>query len=146
MTRSIRFLRRTGATPWDLDVVPDDGAEGSYYWLVRALAWLQDPRRNPARGAQLMAFYRRPDARFYHRAGRFLLGMEPKEALLALASTPHRRAEVSYYLGIKALSERGYRDASDWLRVTVETQMVRDWEVLWAKDLLLCRPRDSMEL
>src|SRR5438309_627948 len=78
---------------WDLDVVPDDGAEGSYYWLVRALAWLQDPRRNPARGAQLMAFYRRPDARFYHRAGRFLLGMEPKEALLALRSTPHRRAE-----------------------------------------------------
>ena len=121
---------------WDLDVVPDDGAEGSYYWLVRALAWLQDPRRNPARGAQLMAFYRRPDARFYHRAGRFLLGMEPKEALLALASTPHRRAEVSYYLGIKALSERRYRDASDWLRVTVETQMVRDWEFLWAKDLL----------
>src|SRR2546430_9713433 len=84
----------------------------------------------------LMAFYRRPDARFYHRAGRFLLGMEPKEALLALASTPHRRAEVSYYLGIKALSERRYRDASDWLRVTVETQMVRDWEFLWAKDLL----------
>src|SRR5437016_12605378 len=62
--------------------------------------------------------------------------MEQKEALLALASTPHRRAEVSYYLGIKALSERRYRDASDWLRVTVETQMVRDWEFLWAKDLL----------
>ena len=43
---------------------------------------------------------------------------------------------MSYYLGIKALSERRYRGASDWLRVTVETQSVRDWELLWAKDLL----------
>ena len=121
---------------WNLDVAPDEGAEGSYYWLLRALAWLQDPKRNPARRAQLMAFYRRPDARFYHLAGRCLLHMEPPEALLTAATTPHRRAEVSYYLGIKALSERRYRDASDWLRVTVETNSVRDWEILWAKDLL----------
>ena len=121
---------------WELNAVPDEGAEGSYYWLVRTLAWLEDPKRNPTRRAQLMAFYRRPDARFYHLAGRCLLGLEPDATLLPFASTPHRRAEVSYYLGIKALSERRYRDASDWLRVTVETQSVRDWELLWAKDLL----------
>jgi hypothetical protein len=121
---------------WDLNAVPDNGTEGSYFWLVRALAWLQDPKRDAARGAQLTAFYRQPDARFYHLAGRCLLKMEPDETLLVFASTPHRRAEVSYYLGIKALSERRYSDASDWLRVTVETREDRDWEVMWARDLL----------
>ena len=121
---------------WDLQAVPDDGADGSYYWLVRTLAWLQDPHRDAARGTQLTAFYRRADARFYHIAGRSLLGMEPDETLLLWATTPHRRAEVSYYLGIKALSQRRYAAASDWLRVTVETQSERDWEILWAKDLL----------
>ncbi len=121
---------------WDLDAVPDDGVDGSYYWVVRALAWLQDPKRDPARRARLMEFYRRPDPRYYHLVGRCLLGMEPDETLLIFATTPHRRAEVSYYLGIKALSERRYSTASDWLRVTVETQSERDWETLWAKDLL----------
>src|SRR5204862_8222448 len=79
---------------------------------------------------------RGPGARFYQLAGRCLVGLVPDATLLPFASTPHRRAEVSYYLGIKALSGRRYRDASDWLRVTVETQSVRDWELLSAKDLL----------
>jgi hypothetical protein len=131
---------------WDLNAVPDDGAEGSYFWLVRALAWLQDPKHDAARGAQLTAFYRRPDVRFYHLAGRCLLNMEPEETLLVFASTPHRRAEVSYYLGIKALSERRYSDASDWLRVTVETHEERDWEVMWARDLLYRWAATSREL
>jgi hypothetical protein len=124
---------------WELDAVPDNGPEGSYYWLMRALAWLQDPRRDAThreRGARLKDFYRRPEERFYHLAGRCLLGMESDEALLRFATSPHRRAEVSYYLGIKALSERRYNEASDWLRVSVETQSLTDWETLWAKDLL----------
>ena len=121
---------------WDLNSIPDEGAEGSYFWVVRALAWLQDPKRDATRRTQLIAYYQRPDARYYHIVGRCLLGLEPDEDLLVFANTPHHRAEVSYYLGIKALSERRYESASDWLRVTVETQSSRDWEVLWAKDLL----------
>jgi len=121
---------------WNLNAVPDDGADGSYFWLLRTLAWLQDPKRDAARRAQLIEFYRRPDARFYHIAGRCLLGLEPEEDLLIFATTPHRRAEVSYYVGIKALSERRYSTASDWLRVTVETHSAHDWELLWARDLL----------
>jgi hypothetical protein len=65
---------------------------------------------------------------------------------MVFASTPHRRAEVSYYLGIKALSERRYSDASDWLRVTVETHEERDWEVMWARDLLYRWAATSREL
>jgi len=121
---------------WELNAAPDDGVDGSHYWLVRTLAWIQDPHRDPVRGAQLKAFYQRADARFYHLAGRCLLGMEPDETLLLWATTPHHRAEVSYYLGIKALSQRRYTAAADWLRVTVETRSERDWEILWAKDLL----------
>src|SRR5207247_1252924 len=81
---------------WELNAVPDEGAEGSYYWLVRTLAWLEDPKRNPTRRAQLMAFYRRPDARFYHLAGRCLLGLEPDATLLPLACRPHGVAVDRY--------------------------------------------------
>lgn len=131
---------------WDPRAPPDDGVDGSYYWLIRALAWLQAPNRDAARGAQLAAFYGRPDARYYHIAGRCVLGMEPDESLLAFATNEHRRAEVSYYLGIKALRLQRYAEASDWLRVTVETRSVRDWELLWAKDLLTRWARAGREL
>jgi hypothetical protein len=131
---------------WELNAVPDDGADGSYYWLVRTLAWVQDPQRDAARGVQLRAFYQKADARFYHMAGRCLLGLEQDATLLLWATTPHRRAEVSYYLGIKALSQRRYNDASDWLRVTVETRSDQDWEVLWAKDLLTRWARTERQL
>ncbi len=59
-----------------------------------------------------------------------------EERLVALATSPKRRVEYSYYIGIKAVSEGRYREASDWLRVTVETRQTRDGEFLWAKELL----------
>ena len=131
---------------WDPRVERDDGPEGSYHWLIRALAWVHAPQRDPARGAQLRAYYAQPDSRFYYVAGRCVLGMESEDRLLTFATNPHRRAEVSYYLGIRALGQQRYVDASDWFRVTIETRSARDWELLWAKDLLTRWMRTSREL
>lgn len=120
---------------WTVTTQPDQGADGSYLWVLRALAAVQQPL-SPDRRAQLMAHFQAPSNRFYDIAGRYLLGLEPEGALLARANDPHRRCEASYYAGVRALAQRRYADASDWFRVTVETPGTEDWEWLYAKDLI----------
>jgi hypothetical protein len=131
---------------WDLDPEMDDGVDGSYMWLLRTLAWLQTPERDPEHYARLVGFYRRLDPRWYHVVGQYLLGMQTEATVLILTDTPHRRTEASYYLGVKALSERRYANASDWFRVTVEAYNEHDWEWLWAKDLLQAWAATGREL
>jgi hypothetical protein len=120
---------------WTVTARPDQGADGSYLWVLRALAAVQQPLSSDRR-AQLMAHFQGPSRRFYDIAGRYVLGLEPEGALLAGTNDLHRRCEASYYAGVRALAERRYADASNWFRVTVETPGTEDWEWLYAKDLL----------
>jgi hypothetical protein len=51
--------------------------------------------------------------------------------MLALATTIHRKCEISFYLGVRARAEGRFADAVDWFRVAVETAQ-RDGEYYWA--------------
>lgn len=130
---------------WTITTRPDQGSEGSYLWILRALAARRSPLP-PDRAAALMAHFRPPSTLFYDLAGRYVLGLEPEATLLARGTDAHRRCEVSYYAGVRALAERRFEDASDWFRVAVETHSTRDWELLWAKDLLYAWAGESRTL
>jgi hypothetical protein len=121
---------------WTVTQADSGGADGSFLWLMRALGELQEPNPSLERRRALLQHYRAAGQGAYDVAGRYLMGLEPEAKILALATSPKRRAEYSYYLAIKALGEGRYRDASDWLHVTVETRQARDGERKWAKDLL----------
>jgi tetratricopeptide (TPR) repeat protein len=121
---------------WTITQADTGGPDGSFIWLMRALGELQQLNPSPERRRALLAHYRATGQGAYDVAGRYLMGLEPEAKIIALATSPKRRAEYSYYLAIKALGEGRHRDASDWLRVTVETRQARDGELKWAKDLL----------
>lgn len=121
---------------WTITTEPDRSSDGSFLWLVRALAALQQPQPQSAEWRELVTHYRRAGSGPYDVAGRFLVGLESEATMLRLAESPKRRVEYSYYLGIKALSERRLRDASEWLRVAMETRQTGDGEFLLAKEQL----------
>jgi lipoprotein NlpI len=105
--------------------------------MLRTLGELRKTKPTPARWRQLVAYYNRtPRDGPYELAGQFLVGRATETELLSRADTPQRRTEDGYYLGVKALSEGRYEDASAWLRVAIETRQVHEAEFVLAKELL----------
>ena len=117
---------------WDLIEKPETGPEPDRAWLLRAAASARlDPKRDPHRPA-LVQYYDGTGLRHYHTIGRYLLGLASEAEVLALATDPRRRCEVAFYLGLRAKAEGRYTDASDWLRVAIETRQPHSPEQAWA--------------
>jgi hypothetical protein len=104
-------------------------------WTLRAVySPLLDA--GDARRSALAAHFMMPLQHRYHTMGRAILGLEPESALFRLADTNRHRCEVSYYVAMSRLAAGKWEEASDWLRVTVETGSLRDGEFHWSRDQL----------
>ncbi len=114
---------------WTAD---DSRDEGRYTWLMRALVAVRSGLARSPHRQELLAHYAAASTNPYHTMGRFLVGLEREDAMLALATSIHRKAEVSFYLGARARAEGRIADAVDWCRVVVETAQMRDGEYYWA--------------
>ncbi len=64
--------------------------------------------------------------------GRYLLGLETEDQLLALARTSERRTQIAYYVGLEAESEGRISDAIDWYRVVLATGDYKKYEYSFA--------------
>lgn len=93
-------------------------------WILRAQAEAYDPGRDPKRREAVVAHFRDAKAPL---DGRYLIGAEPEERLLASATDLARRCEVSYLIGLKALGENRLVDASDWFRVSINSGLRDLW-------------------
>ena len=118
---------------WDAN---DGRDEGRYTWLMRALVAVRSGLATNPHRQQLLDHYAAPDANPYYMMGRFLVGLETEEAMLALAENVHRKCEISFYLGARTQAEGRLADAVDWFRVAVETAQLRDGEYYWAVRVL----------
>ena len=121
---------------WELVGATPSGQGADFVWLMRAaLATRQGLANDPNRAA-LERYYKNAQSSQYDRIGRYLLGMSPEGELLALATTPKLKCEIAFYAGLRAESERRFRDASDWYRVALETGQSNNGEWRWAYDQL----------
>lgn len=120
--------------------------EGRYTWLMRALVAVRAGLDSSAHRQELLDHYATPDGNPYYTMGRFLVGLEQEDAVLALATTIHRKCEISFYLGARARAEGRFADAVDWFRVAVETAQLRDGEYYWAVRELVEMSRDPRGL
>jgi tetratricopeptide (TPR) repeat protein len=129
------FAFRSGADPVLWDVIPSyEGAseQEDYVWLMRAAASLRSHDADPARQAALRKRFEVDRPGFYHQLGRYLLGLIPEPSVIAAATTPKSRQEMTFFLGLKAQAEDRFADASTWYRATVETSNPRQGEYRWA--------------
>jgi hypothetical protein len=119
---------------WNVD--PSRSKDETEVWLRRTSAELLASSGAPPHRAELVAHYAARDSDRYDRMARVLLGIDPADAILPLASDPHGRAEVSYYFAVKALHEGRYDEAADWFAVCVGTGSARDSEWYWSQGQL----------
>ncbi len=121
---------------WELVTRPEGRQYGENVWLLRAAAFVRSGKLAAPRRRALYARYERGSGDAYFMMGRYLLGLESEETTLALATTPQRRCEVAFYMGVKAQGEGRYEDAHDWYLAVRETRQMRDYEYGWATFML----------
>ena len=121
---------------WDLLDDPGPTEDGTFAWLMRAAGALQEERDRDPHREQLLAHFRAAGNDPYSVMGKYLVGLADERQMLALVTSPDRRCEVAYYLGVRARSERRYRDATEWFLIARETEQLHEGEYTSALDQL----------
>lgn len=112
------------------DTAQDDPEHTAYLWLLRAGSLLRSAP-DAARRARVEAAVAAPTDPYHHLA-RYLLGQETLEQALALATTEDRRAEVAFWVGLRAHCEGRLEEAADWYRFVARRGPMSEGEVRWA--------------
>ena len=122
---------------WDLVTDLSEVREPHYLWLLRATALLWEETPNKEHQAELLRYYSdATNPNIQHYMGRHVMGLIDENEILQYTKDRFRRGAVPYYLAIKAFSEGRFVDASDWLRVSVETEVNEVGERMWSLELL----------
>ncbi len=103
---------------WNFVRPPKGEQLSSTTWLLRAYAAsLEGLANHPHRG-ELLAYYEgKTWGDFRFRLGRYLLGLGELKELVELPKSEEERCELIYVLGIRAMSDGRYPEASDWFHL-----------------------------
>jgi hypothetical protein len=105
---------------WRIDDPPSEQADIDRVKLVRVRALALAPDKGEEHRSELWSYFsgRKTSKAEY---ALYLLDATPKSAFLKLAADPSRRSAVAYYLGLKAMGQENYEEASEWLLISLET-------------------------
>lgn len=117
---------------WTFIETPEDGGQSEYVWLLRAAAFLRSPKKDPARLKALQHYYAHEGSTYYFTIGRHLMGFISEQQAFAIATGGKERCELAFYLGFKAEQEGRWKEASNWYRVVMETELQDNGEYSWA--------------
>ena len=158
---------------WDLIPEPVWGEGRANIWAMRAAAFFQFNDDYPKKkllikyysgdnwesisqtleayvlniGMKITEYFKIPISQIhYHAVGRYLLGLTTEESLLKFITDEKKLCEISYYIGLKAVSEQNFKKASKWFRVCIETGLNRNGEYHWAYDRLFWYEEDDFSL
>jgi tetratricopeptide (TPR) repeat protein len=136
---NVQALTRSGELDllWDLVVDLSEVRDPHQVWISRAAAHLWKDVPDEGHKTALLRYYRETESpHIKHYLGRHMMGLIPEEELIQYTRDRFRRAALTYYLAIKAVSEGRYVDASDWLRISAETEVNEVNERIWSMELL----------
>jgi len=115
---------------WDLIPNPQ-GPDSETVWLLRAATSLAREGKDLRRG-MLLRYYSQQGTSMEHTLGRFLIGQVSEKGLAALATSPARRCQAAFFLGLKAAAEGRSAESWEWYRVAIETKAEDCAEYTWA--------------
>ena len=131
---------------WHFIETPEDGGQPEYVWLLRAAAYLRSEKKDPARARALQHYYAHEGYTHYFTIGRHLMGFISEQQAFAIATGGKERCELAFFLGLKAEHENRWKDASNWYRVVMETDLADNAEYKWALKKLKDRVSVSNQL
>ncbi len=92
------------------------------HWLLRAQAAAFEGGTDETRKQALTAHFRDPKTSPTDALdGLYLLGLETEDHLFESATNAARRCDVAFVLGLKAVGDKRFEEACDWLRVCQKT-------------------------
>jgi tetratricopeptide (TPR) repeat protein len=130
----VMFAEGADELLWGLIPDPEETTYPDVLWLTRAASEIRNDTRLHLR--ELREHYGTARGSDFDVMGRYLLDMETEERVLELARTPERRAQIAYYVGLKAQSEGRISDAIDWYRVVLATGEDKKYEYSFALEAL----------
>ena len=125
-----------------------------FAWLQKLIAWLALDRKSADLEEEFMDHYA-PGPSFlkemkdkvlpgdsshsndyYFDIGRYLLGLIPRDELLAEIRTVKQRCEIPYYIGMAERLNGNFFEAAQWYHLCRETLLRNNGEFHWASDEL----------
>jgi hypothetical protein len=127
---------------WTMSPARLQGMRGDYHWLLRAAACMTLGTSDPhyAETAQRLE---RARGSYHLEIARYLLGQREQSEILILPQTLEQRAEVCYFIGLKAEQQGRLREAADWYLMSVECGAMDTIESRWAMQQLQSRPSEG---
>lgn len=125
---------------WTLIPEPEKGRYPEYVWLIRAVGEsLTDFADATRRNALISAFKGFTHTNYVVVMGRCLVGLATEREAIQGAQSNKELAEVLFFLGVKAASEKNYAKATAWMQEAIAVPGVspnRVREVVWATHAL----------
>jgi tetratricopeptide (TPR) repeat protein len=116
---------------WTMAPANLDGPDGDYYWLMRAAACMEAGPSFP-RHAETVQHLATTQGTYFLEIARYLVGLREESQILKLARSMKLRAEIYYFVGLKAEHDGRLRDAADWYLMSVESGAINNVEPRWA--------------
>ena len=121
------FNKKAWNLVWDAVPVAGEAGLSEWAWLLRAGAATADENVARARRPALLEHYRDAKPGDADRAiGRYLIGLDRREAVLAAAIAPVDRCKAAYFFGLQDVVAGRYEDGSDWYQLVYDT-CGNDW-------------------
>lgn len=132
LSRASRVIYDEGADEllWELIPDPEKLSYPDVVWLTRAASVTRSEVKAHLR--ELRGHYQSSQKSDFDSMGRYLVGLKSEDQLLELAQTAERKAQIAYYVGLKAESEGRISDAIEWYRVVLGTGEVKKYEYSFA--------------
>ncbi len=106
---------------WELIQDPEQTPEPNVVWLMRAASSVRPGSGLNYNRDQLLQHYQTTVEDFYHKLGRYLLGLSDEQDILKDAENDlKKRSLAAFMFGLKAQSNGNYSDAVDWYRISNE--------------------------
>lgn len=118
---------------WHVYDDPSQIQYGDYLWLLRAAGFVHPSNKNPEFEDELRQYYTQEagDGK-YDTLGKFLLGLVPQSDVYAWIGDAETLSECGYFIALSYHAKGDYESASDWYRLSVESESQADWETKWA--------------
>jgi hypothetical protein len=104
--------------------------------LLRAAALLMEHSTDTEKRDRSLRYFESRPRKDWAILGLFLLGRATEAELFAEARNPQSRTNIAWLMGVRAVGERRYEEASDWFSVAVDTDQPHapptgfSWETL----------------
>lgn len=128
-----------GTLLWRFFPEPEKLTDASSLWLLRAAAMVREGDDQHPKLDEITDHFSHAGTDLTTLIGRFLVGLDDEETVIASGRGEDSAGRIAYYLGIKAAADKRFSDANGWMQVVRELRRTDQPEYVWSEQWLRSR-------